>query len=93
MTPDITPERIAGMRSTVLRLLDGRPAEATICPSEVARAVAGTAGVYPKDQSWRAVMPIVHAAVDQMLDDELVALSWKGKVMASRNGPYRIRRA
>jgi hypothetical protein len=38
-------------------------------------------------------MPVVHAAIDQMVDDGLIELRWKGKAMPSRSGPYRIGRA
>lgn len=37
-------------------------------------------------------MPAVHAAVDRLLDDGLVRLSWKGRALAVRAGPYRIGR-
>lgn len=90
MTADIGLERIEDARSTVLQLLDRRTDQATVCPSEVARMVAGKAGADSKGPSWRAVMPVVHAAIDQLVADGLVELSWKGKVMASRYGPYRI---
>lgn len=35
-------------------------------------------------------MPVVQAMVDQLLDDGLVQLSWKGRPLDSRSGPYRI---
>lgn len=92
MTPDIVVGPREEVRSTVLQLLDRRTDQPTICPSEVARMVAGKAGADPKGPSWRAAMPVVHAAIDQLVADGLVELSWKGKVMASRHGPYRIRR-
>jgi hypothetical protein len=38
------------------------------------------------------MMPIVHAAIDQLVIDGRVQLSWKGQVLASRVGPYRIGR-
>ena len=38
-------------------------------------------------------MPEVHAAVDQMAAEGLVQLSWKGRALPARQGPYRIRRA
>ena len=39
---------------------------------------------------WRDAMPGVHAAVDQLAADGLVRLSWKGRPLATRAGPYRI---
>ena len=93
MTSDITCHRINDARSAVLQLLDRRADQATICPSEVARMVARKAGADPKGPSWRIAMPVVHAAIDQLGAEGAVELSWKGKVMASPHGPYRIRRA
>ncbi|KQM13303.1 hypothetical protein ASE73_12540 [Sphingomonas sp. Leaf24] len=72
-------------RATTLDLLARRAAGATICPSEVARALS------PED--WRSMMPSVHAAVDGLVRDRSVRLSWKGKPLATRSGPYRIGRS
>jgi len=76
-------------RSTTLALLAGRAADATVCPSEVARALAAAAG----RTDWRGKMPAVHAAIDRLAADGLVRLSWKGEAMPVREGPYRIGRA
>lgn len=35
-------------------------------------------------------MPVVHAAVDALLRTGAVRLSWKGKRLKTRFGPYRI---
>lgn len=75
-------------RTATLALLAQREAGATICPSEVARAIAAAAGT----ADWRGAMPIVHAAIDAMAADGLVRLSWKGTAMPVRAGPYRIAR-
>jgi hypothetical protein len=37
-------------------------------------------------------MPAVHAAIDRLVADGLVRLSWKGEPMPVRDGPYRIGR-
>lgn len=71
-------------RATALDLLAHRAAGATLCPSEVARALS------PDD--WRGAMPSVHAAIDGLVCDGLVRLSWKGEALATRSGPYRIGR-
>lgn len=68
-----------------MALLAARAAEGSVCPSEVARAVA-------PGSNWRSVMPTVHAAVDTLLDEGRVRLSWKGEPLAVRKGPYRISR-
>jgi hypothetical protein len=70
-------------------LLIARGAEATVCPSEVARQLATARG----QSNWRALMPTVHAAIDALVADAEVRLSWKGAPLASRAGPYRIGRA
>ncbi len=69
-----------------MALLAARAEDATVCPSEVARAVAAPTG------EWREAMPEVHAAVDQMVSEGLIGLSWKGQTLATRAGPYRINR-
>ena len=73
-------------REATLALLAARAGDATVCPSEVARAVAG------EDGAWREAMPQVHAAVDALVDEGAVRLSWKGRPLAMRAGPYRIAR-
>ena len=73
----------------MLALLARRSPESTICPSEVARAIAAAAGT----TDWRGRMGEVHTAVDLMVAEGLVRLSWKGKAMPARDGPYRIGRA
>lgn len=70
-------------RAATLSLLARRAPDATICPSEVARAIA---------PDWRGAMPAVHAAIDALIRDGLVRLSWKGRALATRSGPYRIGR-
>jgi hypothetical protein len=73
----------AAPRDVMLALLARRAPDATICPSEVARALA-------PGPDWRAAMPVVHAAVDRLLDEGAIRLRWKGKALAVRDGPYRI---
>jgi hypothetical protein len=75
-------------RAAALALLAGRAAGATVCPSEVARAVAAAAG----RGDWRSEMAAVHAAVDALNAQGQVRLSWKGEEMPLRTGPYRIGR-
>ena len=73
-------------REATLALLAARAEDATVCPSEVARVVAGEGG------AWREAMPQVHAAVDALVNEGAVRLSWKGRPLALRAGPYRIAR-
>lgn len=78
-------------RVALLALMRSRAVGATVCPSEVARAM-----VKPKPDNsptdWRTAMPAVHAAVDKLLAEGEVRLSWKGKTLSTRAGPYRIGR-
>ena len=75
--------RMIDPSAATLSLLARRVPDATICPSEVARAIA---------PDWRGAMPAVHAAIDGLVRDRLVRLSWKGQPLATRSGPYRIGR-
>lgn len=68
----------------IRELLAGRGAGKTVCPSEVARSLAGPGG------DWRERMTEVHEAVDTLATQGLVALSWRGTALARREGPYRI---
>lgn len=76
----------ADARATALALLSSRPPPATMCPSEIARALVN-------GEAWRDAMPLVHAAVDRLLEEGSVRLSWKGRPLTARAGPYRISRA
>lgn len=79
-------------RDEALAILGTRALTATICPSEVARSLARKAQGGPQSD-WRSRMGEVHAAIDGLVEDGLVCLSWKGKAMGARAGPYRIRGA
>jgi hypothetical protein len=78
-----SPEKIDAARHIAMALLSERAPDATICPSEVARAMGG-------ETDWREKMPTVHAAIDQLLDEGHIRLSWKGRMLRARTGPYRI---
>ena len=79
-------------RDATLALLDARAPGATVCPSEVARALVSAVGAGSTSADWRDTMPMVHAAVDEMVVEGLVRLSWKGEPLTTRAGPYRIGR-
>lgn len=72
--------------AAVLALLAARGPSASICPSEVARILAAAT----RNGDWRGAMPIVHAAVDELVTEGSVRLSWKGVAKPVREGPYRI---
>ena len=68
-------------------MLAARGPGKTVCPSEVARALAGPEG------DWRSHLPEVHKAVDALARAGTVSLSWRGRALAHREGPYRIGRS
>ena len=81
------------VRMTVLKLLAARSSGATVCPSEVARAcILALPEGQAAAEKWREAMPAVHATIDELLAEGVVQLSWKGKPLATRMGPYRISR-
>ena len=80
-------------QEATLALLASRASTATVCPSEVARLLANAADPKAAAVSWRDLMPVVHAAVDRLVIDGHVRLSWKGQALPTRSGPYRIGRA
>ncbi|MDQ1104781.1 DUF3253 domain-containing protein [Nocardioides zeae] len=76
------------LERAVLDLLDRRADGATICPSEVARAVAA------EGQEWRDLMDPVRAAVGRLVERDAVDVTQRGEVvdLASARGPIRVRR-
>lgn len=73
-------------QDAILTLLAERAHRATICPSEAARRFAGPEG------DWRTEMGTIHVAADTLAAAGTISLSWKGKPMQKRRGPYRIAR-
>lgn len=82
---------VADARAATLALLAARAPEATVCPSEVARAIV-TGDADDAASNWREVMPVVHGAIDRLVSEGVVRLSWKGENLPARAGPYRIGR-
>lgn len=72
---------------TMNRLLDQRADDATICPSEVARALA-------PDPHWRELMDDVRSAASQEAQAGRVIVLQGGEPvdLASARGPVRLRR-
>lgn len=75
------------LEERIRALLDARSANSSICPSDVARAVA------PDD--WRPLMEPVREAARRLADAGEVEVTQKGAVVdpGSARGPIRIRRA
>lgn len=77
------------IETAILALLDQRRAGATICPSEVARALAS--GV---DGAWRALMTDVRQVAQAMADDGRLVVTRRGLPVeaTSPGGPIRLGR-
>jgi hypothetical protein len=71
----------------VLAVLARRRRDATICPSEAARAVAG-------DEEWRQLMEPARRAARRLAHRELVQILQGGRVVdpSDFRGPIRVRR-
>jgi hypothetical protein len=79
------------MRATILRLLEQRGDGKTICPSEVARAVAES----ENRAAWEPLMqPVRDAALALEAEGEIV-LTQRGRVVDGRTakGPVRFARS
>jgi len=76
----------AALERAVLDLLDQRAVDATICPSEAARAVGG--------EQWRPLMEPARSAARRLVADGTVEITQGGHVVdpSTAKGPIRIRR-
>ena len=76
----------ARLEEQICRLLDQRRPDASICPSEAARAV--------DPREWRALMPAARAAAGRLAAAGVVVVTQGGSVVdvTTAPGPVRIRR-
>ena len=74
-------------KKAIITLLEKRADDTTICPSEVARSLAQTI----RSPEWRGLMSVVHTAVDDLITEGVVQITWKGKPLDQRVGTYLIR--
>ncbi|MEU2350420.1 DUF3253 domain-containing protein [Modestobacter sp. NPDC049651] len=74
------------LEQAIDRLLDQRRPDATICPSEAARAV--------DPAGWRELMPAARAAAGRLAAAGEVEVTQRGEVVdvATARGPVRVRR-
>jgi hypothetical protein len=86
MTAGTGPPTPAELERVILRLLRQRSAEASICPSDAARAA--------RPDGWRALMDEVRAAAGRLAARGEVDITQRGRVIdiATARGPVRIRR-
>ncbi|WP_255032375.1 MULTISPECIES: DUF3253 domain-containing protein [unclassified Rhodococcus (in: high G+C Gram-positive bacteria)] len=73
------------LEDKIRSLLDARSRDATICPSDIARALS--------DDAWRDLMEPVRRAARRMVDAGEVEITQKGSVIdpSTAKGPIRIR--
>jgi hypothetical protein len=76
----------ARLERVIVELLDQRRPDASICPSEAARAV--------DPQGWRDLMPAARAAAGRLASGGAVEVTQQGEVVdvTAARGPVRIRR-
>jgi hypothetical protein len=74
------------IRTAIMELLERRGAGKTICPSDAARAVAGS--------DFRALMPTARAAAAELVASGEIEVTQRGEVvdLAQARGPVRLRR-
>lgn len=79
---------IADISAAIETLVDARAEGATVCPSEVARALAGENG------PWRELMPAVRDAAAELVRKGLLSVTRHGEEVnaMSDGGPIRLRR-
>lgn len=75
------------LEDAILALLERRPVEATICPSEAARAVS--------PEEWRSLMQRTRSAARRLVAEGRVEIVQGGHVVdpSTARGPIRIRAA
>ena len=83
------PEPDVAITETIFALLERRAVDATICPSEVARAM------HPKASDWRAAMPRIREVAGELAARGLLRVTRRGEAVdaTSRGGPIRLGRA
>ncbi len=74
------------LEETILALLDARTLDATICPSEAARAVGG--------KQWRELMQPVRDVAGRLVARGDIVITQGGQVVdgSTAKGPIRLRR-
>ena len=80
----------AALDAALVRLLDARAATASVCPSEVARAVAAERG----QEEWRSLMGPARAAAQRLVAGGQAQVTQGARVVdpSTARGPIRVRR-
>jgi len=82
-------EQDRALEATILRLLKDRGAGKTICPSEAARAVAGS----DERSAWGPLMEPARAAARRLVAEGQIAITQGGRAVdgSTAKGPIRLR--
>jgi nucleoid-associated protein YgaU len=77
------------LEETILGLLAERGAGKTICPSEAARAVAGS----DERQQWEHLMEPAREAAQRLVAKEKIVITQRGHIVdgSTAKGPIRLR--
>jgi hypothetical protein len=83
------PDSDSAIAEAIFALLDRRRGDATICPSEVARAI------HLQESEWRAAMPRVRSVAAALAARGLLRVTRRGEEVdaTSEGGPIRLGRA
>lgn len=83
------PDPDTAIAETIFALLGRRAGDATICPSEVARAM------HPEASDWRAAMPKIREVAGVLAARGLLRVTRRGDAVdaTSPGGPIRLGRA
>ena len=87
--PEANAHEDRAIADAILRLLAARAPSASICPSDVARALSSD------ERIWRAQMPAIRRVAAQLATEGRVKVT-RGAMQVnalSKGGPIRIRRA
>ncbi len=78
------------LEAKIMELLDCRGAGKTICPSEVARAMAGS----DERSDWEPLMEATRAAARRLVETGQIVITQHGRVVdpARAEGPIRLRK-
>jgi hypothetical protein len=78
------------VEAKIMELLDCRDTGKTICPSEVARAMAGS----DERSDWEPLMEATRAAARRLVETGQIVITQHGRVVdpARAEGPIRLRK-
>jgi hypothetical protein len=83
-------EQMGAFEAKILDLLECGDAGKTVCPSEVARAMAGS----DERSDWEPLMELTRAAARRLVEAGQIVITQRGQVVdpARAEGPIRLRK-